>query len=747
VVRGELERLVSEARTRLSGPDGPPGVPGGARQTPDDPQRYRAVLDNLGEVVFQTDAAGNWTYLNAAWTAITGFGVEETLGTGFLGYVHPDEREATIALFVAVISGGADHCHHATRYLTADGGQVWLELRSSVLFDDRGAVVGNAGTIIDITERRRAEEQLAEQARVLELIACDKPLEEVLGALAVLAASHLHARVGVSVLPGDSDPQRQGLAHAELEGVLAVGRPDGRLESTAPAELGSGASQVEARVGDDGARSSAAAAPQLDVPIAASGGRRLGTLAVFGPVSRVNEAGRLLLERCAQLAAIAVERRHANARARHAALHDPLTGLPNRTLYADRLAQALAAARRHRGSVAVLMIDLDHFKMVNDTLGHDAGDDVLRKVADRLCAALRRSDTVCRLGGDEFVVVLPHVERVHDAQRMAGKLWRALREAVSVGDVQLSLEVSIGLAVSSPVDDDPAALLRRADVAMYRAKRDRGGPALYDARYDEGRLRGLNLAGELRQAIEDDQLLLHYQPKVDLREGRVVGVEALVRWRHPALGMVAPDLFVPLAETTAVIKPLSLWVLEMALRDRAEWARQGLDIAVAVNLSARVLHDTDLPSLVGHALERAGVDGAQLELEITESALMADPERSMLAMARLITAGVTISIDDFGTGYSSLAYLKRLPAASLKIDKSFVAHMDTDDRDASIVRSAIDLAHDLGMGVVAEGVESAGVHRMLATLSCDYAQGFHVARPMPAAALPAWLRERTIATR
>lgn len=746
-MRGELERLVSEARTRLSGPDGPPGVPGGARQTPDDPQRYRAVLDNLGEVVFQTDAAGNWTYLNAAWTAITGFGVEETLGTGFLGYVHPDEREATIALFVAVISGGADHCHHATRYLTADGGQVWLELRSSVLFDDRGAVVGNAGTIIDITERRRAEEQLAEQARVLELIACDKPLEEVLGALAVLAASHLHARVGVSVLPGDSDPQRQGLAHAELEGVLAVGRPDGRLESTAPAELGSGASQVEARVGDDGARSSAAAAPQLDVPIAASGGRRLGTLAVFGPVSRVNEAGRLLLERCAQLAAIAVERRHANARARHAALHDPLTGLPNRTLYADRLAQALAAARRHRGSVAVLMIDLDHFKMVNDTLGHDAGDDVLRKVADRLCAALRRSDTVCRLGGDEFVVVLPHVERVHDAQRMAGKLWRALREAVSVGDVQLSLEVSIGLAVSSPVDDDPAALLRRADVAMYRAKRDRGGPALYDARYDEGRLRGLNLAGELRQAIEDDQLLLHYQPKVDLREGRVVGVEALVRWRHPALGMVAPDLFVPLAETTAVIKPLSLWVLEMALRDRAEWARQGLDIAVAVNLSARVLHDTDLPSLVGHALERAGVDGAQLELEITESALMADPERSMLAMARLITAGVTISIDDFGTGYSSLAYLKRLPAASLKIDKSFVAHMDTDDRDASIVRSAIDLAHDLGMGVVAEGVESAGVHRMLATLSCDYAQGFHVARPMPAAALPAWLRERTIATR
>jgi len=733
---------VNEVGTRLSGPDGPPGIPGGARQTPDDPQRYHAVLDNLGEVVFQTDAAGNWTYLNAAWTAITGFGVAETLGTRFLDYVHPDERDATVAMFVAVVSGGADHCHHATRYVTADGGQVWLELRSSVLFDDRGAVVGNAGTIIDITERRRAEEQLAEQARVLELIACDKPLEEVLGALAVLAASHLRARVGVSVLPGDSDPQRRGVAHAELEGVLAVGRPDGLLESTPPTLPAGRATSAPAELGSGGS-----AALKLDVPIAASGGQRLGTVALFGPAAQVDEAGRLLLERCAQLAAIAVERRHASARARHAALHDPLTGLPNRTLYADRLTQALAGARRHRGSVALLMIDLDHFKMVNDTLGHEAGDEVLRRVADRLRAALRRSDTVCRLGGDEFVVVLPDVERLHDAQRMASKLWRTLREPVSIGDVQLSLEFSMGLAVSSPVDDDPAALLRRADVAMYRAKRDRGGPALYDARFDEGRLRGLNLAGELRQAIEDDQLLLHYQPKVDLREGRVVGVEALVRWRHPALGMVAPDLFVPLAETTAVIKPLSLWVLETALRDRAEWSRQGFDVAVAVNLSARVLHDADLPGLVGHALERAGVDGAQLELEITESALMADPERSILAMDRLITAGVTISIDDFGTGYSSLAYLKRLPAASLKIDKSFVAHMDTDDRDASIVRSAIDLAHDLGMGVVAEGVESADVHGMLATLACDYAQGFHVAHPMPAAALPDWLRGRVEAGR
>ncbi len=483
------------------------------------------------------------------------------------------------------------------------------------------------------------------------------------------------------------------------------------------------------------------------MPISSSRGIRLGTVVVFhaGGAAAIDEAGRVLLERCAQLAAIAVDRIRATALARYQALHDALTGLPNRTLYSDRLQQALSAARRQHRRVALLMIDLDHFKMVNDTLGHEAGDQVLREVATRLCKTLRRSDTVCRLGGDEFVVVLPDIGRIHDAQRMARKLWTALRDPLDLNGVKLHLEFSVGLAVSSPVDDDPSALLRRADVAMYRAKRDRGGPALYNPQSDEGRLRGLNLAGELRQAIDDDQLLLHYQPKLDERTREVVGEEALVRWRHPSLGMVAPDLFVPLAETTSVIKPLSIWVLQTALADRGEWVRHGLDIPVAVNLSARVLHDNDLPDLIGHALEQAGVDGGRLELEITESALMADPERSMGAMSRLTAAGVAISIDDFGTGYSSLAYLKRLPASSLKIDKSFVRNMDTDERDASIVRSAIDLAHDLGMGVVAEGVESSTVAGLLETLQCDYVQGFHVAHPMPGGTFPHWLDQRGVA--
>jgi EAL domain-containing protein (putative c-di-GMP-specific phosphodiesterase class I) len=282
-------------------------------------------------------------------------------------------------------------------------------------------------------------------------------------------------------------------------------------------------------------------------------------------------------------------------------------------------------------------------------------------------------------------------------------------------------------------------------VAMYRAKRHGGSPAVYDPESDEQRLRGINLAGELRQALDRDEFIVHYQPKVELRGGGIAGVEALVRWCHPELGLVPPDLFVPLAEATAVIKPLSLWVLRRALADRHHWSEQGIDVVVAVNLSARILHDAELPDLVGQALDATAVDGGSLELEITESALMVDPERALAAMSRLTSAGVGFSIDDFGTGYSSLSYLKRLPARALKIDKSFIQYLDSDERDASIVRSAIELAHNLGMEVVAEGVESPTVRSLLKALRCDYVQGFHEAPPMSAEQLPGWIRARALA--
>jgi len=701
------------------GPLAAPARPGGSVPAPAGPVRYRAVLDALDEVVFQTDAAGVWTFLNDAWTKITGFGVAETLGTHFLDYVHPDELTATVELFRSVIEGGLDHCHHETRYRTADGGYRWLELRSSVLRDPGGAVIGNVGTILDITARRQAQEQLADQARVLEMIACDKPTDETLQVVALLLAQHLRCRVAISIAPDAED--------GDSGGVLAVGRPDGGAE-----EAG-------------GLQAVPAGGRHVQVAVTARNGSLIGRIVVFDrdrPGRRLDQAETELLERCATLVAIAVERGRADAAARHLALHDPLTGLPNRTLYQDRLQQALTAAKRNQGRVALLMIDLDHFKMVNDTLGHETGDRVLREVARRLVASLRTSDTVCRLGGDEFVVVLPDLAEVGDAEHLARKVYSALRQPLDLDGAKLHLEFSVGIGVSALAGSEATTLLRQADVAMYRAKRG-GGPALYDPLSDAGRLKGIDLAGELLQAIEREQLVLHYQPRIDLRRGEVVGLEALVRWRHPTLGLVLPDLFVPLAETTSAIKPLSLWVLRRALADRRSWHDQGIDIAVAVNLSTRILHDVELPDLVRGAIEETGVDARGLELEITESTVMADPEGALSAMSRLAAAGVAFSIDDFGTGYSSLSYLKRLPARSLKIDKSFVLHMDTDERDASIVRSAIELAHSLGMDVVAEGVERASVRRMLALLRCDEAQGFDIARPMPAHAVPTWFRTRT----
>lgn len=702
-------------------------MPGGAFRSAAEPARFEAVLDSLNEIVFETDAEGNWTYLNQAWQEITGFEVERSLGRNFLEWVHPDEREATIELFTNVVKGLEDYCHHQTRYLTAGGTYRWLELRAAVLYDDTGQVDGNAGVLMDISDRRRAEEQLAEEAHILEMIARGTPLEQTLGILAAMLARHLGGTAEVRVLshPQTSDPPR---ASERAEGPAIVAQPDGALELRPPGS--SSPDTDEAGIAQK-------------VPILASDGRaQLGWVVIAQREVAPGSSEEALVERCAALVAIAVERQRAEETATYQALHDPLTGLPNRTLYTERLRETLSAALRQRRPVALLMLDLDHFKMINDTLGHEAGDQVLRDVGARLRAALGQNDTACRLGGDEFAIVLADLSGEADAWSRARRLYAMLREPLDVQGVKLHLQCTMGVATSSLLDDgQPADLLRQADAAMYRAKRDGEGLVQYDPRSDAERLRGINLASELGHALDNDQFVLHYQPKVDLRRGQVVGVEALLRWQHPVRGTVLPSLFVPLAETSAAIKPLSMWVLRTALADGRRWREEGLDVSVAVNLSARILHDAELPDLVGEALAHERTDGRQLELEITESALMVDPARAMRAMSRLDAAGVMFSIDDFGTGYSSLSYLKRLPARSLKIDQSFVRDMDTDERDASIVRSAIELGHNLGMGVVAEGVERMAVWNLLEELHCDVVQGFHVARPMPNDELLGWLHQ------
>ncbi|SDN59963.1 diguanylate cyclase (GGDEF) domain-containing protein [Geodermatophilus sp. DSM 45219] len=443
------------------------------------------------------------------------------------------------------------------------------------------------------------------------------------------------------------------------------------------------------------------------------------------------------------MAVLAVTARRRILRREHDALHDPLTGLGNRAMLAQE-ARTLETARRARSTpgdpvTALLLIDLDGFKDVNDTLGHAVGDQLLVQVAGALRGAVRSADVVTRLGGDEFALLLRDLPSVTAAVQVAGSVAAALTRPFAVDRVTLEVGGSIGVAVAPDHGTDLAALLRRADVAMYQAKRDGGGVRLYDPAddpHDEGQL---DLLSQLRTAIDTGQLRLHFQPKVALRAGRTVGFEALVRWAHPERGLLAPAAFLPLAARTALMRPLTDWVLREAIGQCAVWRAQGWEVDVAVNVAPATLLEADLASRVTTMLAEGGLPGHALELEITETAVMVDPERAAETLRRLQAIGIGVSIDDFGAGYTSLSYLRSLPVRSLKIDRGFVTHLLDDERDQAVTRSVVQLGHDLGLTVVAEGVETAGVRQRLLELGCDEAQGYLVARPMEAAAVLDWL--------
>ena len=434
--------------------------------------------------------------------------------------------------------------------------------------------------------------------------------------------------------------------------------------------------------------------------------------------------------------------RHQASLNEHQALHDALTDLPNRSLFHDRVQQALASARREHIPAAVMIMDLDRFKEVNDTLGHASGDELLKQVGRRLVDSLRESDTVARLGGDEFGVLLPKVVDAEAAITVARKLRRTLEEPFTLHGLALQMEASVGIALFPEHGSDVESLLQRADVAMYVAKEHPTGCEVYSRERDDYSPDRLTLMTELRRAIDRGELVLHYQPKASLRNGEITGVEALVRWRHPERGMIPPDEFIPPAQKTGVIGPLTMFVLDEALRQCRSWLLQGLELCVAVNLSTRNLLDVHLPDTIGELLSRWEVPPTLLELEITESTILADPVRAMQILSRLDEMGIRLAIDDFGTGYSSLAYLKRLPVDELKIDKSFILGMQENENDAVIVRSTIDLGRNLGLRVVAEGVETATAWDGLVRLGCDTAQGYYLSRPAPAAEFTDWLRER-----
>lgn len=448
------------------------------------------------------------------------------------------------------------------------------------------------------------------------------------------------------------------------------------------------------------------------------------------------DVGRLAY-RVNRMAAAAAKREDFN---RQQALTDPLTGLPNRVLLADRLRQAVRASERSKAEVAVMVVDLDRFKFINDTLGHDLGDRVLKEVARRLTASARDSDTVARLGGDEFVLLLSGGEQA--AQEVGTRVLQAMNEPLRHDTHVIDIGASIGIAIYPRHGGDEATLMRHADVAMYRAKRQQRGLVVFDGSDEQVRRSYLSMHGELRKALEAGEFELDYQPKLDLRSGLIVGVESLVRWNHRTRGRVPPGEFIPFAEQTGFIRELTRWVTAQSVRFAAELAQAGLDVRVSANISAQDIEGAGFCDEIASLLRRARLEPRRLCLEITESGLVTETPAALKALHDIAALGVRLSVDDFGTGYATLKQLQQLPVHEMKIDRSFVSGMTHNRGSESIVRATIDLGRQLGLCVVAEGVESVAEMRALAALGCSEIQGYFVAKPLREATVVDWIRSR-----
>ena len=455
-----------------------------------------------------------------------------------------------------------------------------------------------------------------------------------------------------------------------------------------------------------------------------------GVLAALGPVAAVTIEFQPLMLPLLVAPVVAVHNSATMAVAKEQqANHDALTGLPNRELFRGRAVRALDESKRVQQPLAVMMIDLDHFKEINDTLGHQVGDELICEVARRLDDAKPVGSTVARLGGDEFALLLPDVPDMSVAEDVATYLLSVLGKSFSAGGVRLVVQASLGISLAPDHGDDVHTLMKRADIALYEAKRERARFCAYRAEEDIHTPQRLAILADLRSAVDNDELFLEFQPKVNLASGIVVGAEALVRWNHPTRGIIRPDDFIPLAENTGLITPITWFVVERSLQQVRLWQDAGLDLDVAVNLSVRHLTDMSLPDRIAVALERWGVAPSKLIIEVTESSVMTDPKRAAGVLQQLRRIGVAVAIDDYGTGHASLTYLKRLDIDELKIDRSFIMQLDQDSSDAIIVASTIELGHNLGLRIVAEGVESGATLEWLRGLGCDTAQGYHISRP------------------
>jgi diguanylate cyclase (GGDEF)-like protein/PAS domain S-box-containing protein len=702
---------------------------------------YRELFENATDIVYTHDLRGAITSINKAMERVTGYSRDEALRMNILDMLDPASRELASEMIRQQL-GGSPQATYELTLVTKDDRRVALEAGTRLLFR-RGLPAGIQGIARDITERKKAEMLERDCNHVLELVAGNEPLDNVLAKLCRLverqyaesACSVLLRREGrLFLAAAPSLPQEYAEAWQRPEVELASGPFEVCAPRQAVAEFDiasepalSACRDLLLGLGMKTCRS---------FLILSGEGSPLGVFVLFcrdrhepGPAEL--EA----LETARRLAAVAVEQRQLTDLLAYQALHDALTGLPNRVLFEQRLEHALAGAGRHNWLLAVLFIDLDRFKQVNDTLGHSAGDWVLKQVSRRLESCLRKSDSLARMGGDEFTLILTELNDPQDAQRVARKLLDAFQSPFQAEARELFLTGSIGISLYPRDGRDAATLQRKADTAMYRAKsRGKNSFEFYTPELGIAALERLEIENALRRAMDNGEMQLYYQPQAAM-SGKLAGFEALLVWMHPRLGVIPPAQFIPVAEESGMIFPIGAWALTEACRQNAAWQRSGSSrLKVAVNVSPMQFARADFVETVAQALAHSGLEPALLELELTENVVVRDLEESARQMDRLRALGVGISIDDFGTGYSSLSYLRHLPIDTLKIDQSFLKELGSESSTVPLVQAIVTLAHGLGLTVVAEGVENHRQLEALRSVGCDMFQGYLLGEPLPAEA-------------
>ncbi|MEK8090814.1 sensor domain-containing protein [Thermithiobacillus plumbiphilus] len=710
--------------------------------------RYQAALDQAGLGISHVSLTGQYLLVSDSFCAMLGRDRASLLRLSYSEVIHPEDLPRSLEVFPKMVSGELQSFAAEKRLLHQNGSYFWVWNHVGRLWDP----VAESHYFIVISEnidqRKRQETLLKAERRCLEKIAGDVPLPAVLADIALSLEVQMPPQSRISIMLRDREGLRLRMGAAPSLPAAYNQAADGLAIGPASGSCGTAAFRRENVLVSDIATSplwegyrelalSHGLRACWSVPILNARHELLGIFAVYSPQSGTPGVEVLdLLRRATHLAGIAIERRQAEETITRMAYYDALTGLPNRVLCQDRLEHALKRAQRQHGGLTLVFVDLDHFKLVNDSLGHAAGDQVLREISQRLQRSVREGDTVARLGGDEFLLLAEENLDASALTALIGRMRRLFEQPIEIESRSFLVTASFGVSRYPDDGEDAQTLMRRADVAMYQAKqRGRDGMQQYSPAMESNGIERLVLQRELRLALEREEFILHYQPQLDLASGKISSVEALLRWQHPERGMIPPLSFIPLLEESGLINQVGEWVLRKACAQARRWQLAGLPLRMAVNLSQRQCQEGNLIPMLERVLVDTGLAPELLELELTEGLVMHDPEKTIKALRVLKGMHISLAVDDFGTGYSSLSYLQRLPLDSLKVDKSFVQGLPASGEDAAIITAIIAMAHTLNIKVVAEGVETAAQLDFLRNKHCDGMQGYFLSRPLPAGEL------------